>query len=85
MRRLAVLGLLGLRLAVLRIHRGIRHLSLGYDDRKLGEEGVCRDGCLLLARPLRPVVVTSNAEPRNYKASGGVEVQSILQGPLIRG
>ena len=41
MRRLAVLGLLGLRLsaAVLRIHWCIRHLSLGYDARKLGEAG----------------------------------------------
>ena len=46
MRRLAALGLLGLRLAVLltvlRIRRGIRHISLGYDARKLGEEGVGR-------------------------------------------
>ena len=43
-RRLAALGLLGLRLAVLlavlRIHRGVRHLSLGYDAGKLGELGV---------------------------------------------
>ena len=40
-RRLAVLGLLGLRLfCVLRIHRGVRHLSLGYDAGELSEEGV---------------------------------------------
>jgi hypothetical protein len=45
-RRLAALGLLGLHLtvllAVLRIHRGVRHLSLRYNARKLGEEGVGR-------------------------------------------
>ena len=29
-------------LAVLRIRWGVRHISLGYDARKLGEEGVCR-------------------------------------------
>ena len=47
-RRLAILGLLGLRLtvllAVLRIRWGVRHISLGYDAGKLGEEGVGRGG-----------------------------------------
>jgi hypothetical protein len=47
-RRLPVLGLLGLRLAVLlavlRIRWSVRHISLGYDARKLGEEGVGRGG-----------------------------------------
>ena len=41
MRPLPVLGLLG-RLSALRIHWRIRHLSLGYDARKLGKPGVCR-------------------------------------------
>jgi hypothetical protein len=43
-RRLAALGLLGLRLAVLlavlRIRWGVRHISLGYDAGKLGELGI---------------------------------------------
>ena len=43
-RHLAVLGLLGLpeSVAVLHIHWGIRHLSLGYDSGKLGKLGVGR-------------------------------------------
>jgi hypothetical protein len=43
-RRLAALGLLGLRLtvllAVLRIRWCVRHISLGYDARKLGKLGL---------------------------------------------
>jgi hypothetical protein len=54
-RGLAALGLLGLRLAVLlavlRIRWGVRHISLGYDDRKLGEEVFAgTTGFLLCAR-----------------------------------
>ena len=41
---------------------------------------------LLLARPLRCVTTLERGEHMaDYKASGGVGVQSILQGPLIRG
>ena len=57
-RRLAILGLLRLRLtvllAVLRIRWGVRHISLGYDAGKLGELGVGR----------RALAITSSFLPR---------------------
>jgi hypothetical protein len=41
---LPVLSLFYLRLSVLRIRWSVRHISLGYDARKLREEGVGRGG-----------------------------------------
>ena len=63
LRRLAVLGLLGLHLAVLlavlRIHRGVRHLSLGYDAGELSELGV-GDGAIT-AITAGPILAILNA------------------------
>ena len=42
-------------------------------------------GWLLLARPLRCVTTLERGAYADYKASGGVGVQSTLQDPLIRG